>query len=157
VKKTHAPARSKVSTAKAKAAAAAAASADEKTDTQGYFASLLSPAGGEVSYAQVALRLPRAHMRVLDTESRLYGLRRSQFLEFLLLNQKGQRVLVRMPSAPRYEFARAELTENERFLWVLRPQVKKAFEEHILPMGLRPSAWAITALNDWAGLTETRK
>jgi hypothetical protein len=51
----------------------------------------------------------------------------------------------------------AELTETERFLWLLRPPVKKAFDEHILPMGLRPSASATIALNDWAGLTESKK
>jgi hypothetical protein len=122
-------------------------------DAQTAFASLLTPAQATRDYIQVAITLPRSHMRVLTTEANLFGLRRSQFLELLLLNQMGQKVLTRLPGAPTYEFTREELTETERFLWVMRPDVKKAFEAHILPSGFRPSAWVISALNEWAALT----
>ncbi len=129
------------------------APASTPADAQTAFASLLAPPQATRDYIQVAITLPRSHMRVLTTEANLVGLRRSQFLEFLLLNQMGQKVLVRLPGAPTYEFTREELTETERFLWVMRPDVKKAFEAHILPSGFRPSAWVISALNDWASLT----
>jgi hypothetical protein len=113
----------------------------------------LTPAQATRDYIQVAITLPRSHMRVLTTEANGFGLRRSQFLELLLLNQMGERVLTRLSKAPKYEFTREELTETERFLWVMRPDVKRAFEAHILPSGFRPSAWVISALNDWAALT----
>lgn len=125
-------------------------------DPQTAFASLLTPAESR-DYIQVAVTLPRSHMRVLTTEANLFGLRRAQFLEFLLLNQKGQKVLHRLPGAPNYEFTRAELTETERFLWVMHPEVKKAFEEHIVRFGLKPSAWVITSLNEWAAITGDSK
>ena len=126
---------------------------EKPQDTQTAFASLLTPPQATRDYIQVAITLPRSHMRVLTTEANLVGLRRSQFLELLLLNQMGQKVLVRLPGAPTYEFTREELTETERFLWVMRPNVKTGFEAHILPSGFRPSAWVISALNDWAKLT----
>ncbi len=125
----------------------------EPEDPQTAFASLLTPPQATRDYIQVAITLPRSHMRVLTTEANLVGLRRSQFLELLLLNQMGEKVLNRLSKAPKYEFTREELTETERFLWVMRPDVKKAFEAHILPSGFRPSAWVISALNEWASLT----
>jgi hypothetical protein len=124
-------------------------------DAQTAFASLLTPTGGR-DYVQVAITLPRAHMRVLTTESGLFGLRRSQFLELLLLNQMGQQIFYRLPGAPAYQLEKQELTETERYLWVMRPDVKKAFDAHILKFGLRPSAWVISSLNEWASLTTQR-
>lgn len=125
-------------------------------DPQLAFASLLTPAESR-DYIQVAITLPRSHMRVLTTESNLFGLRRAQLLELLLVNQKGSKVLHRLAGAPVYEFTRPELTETERFLWVMHPEVKQAFDEHIVPFGLKPSAWVITTLNEWAGLASRPK
>jgi hypothetical protein len=128
-------------------------SAPEKArrDPQSVFSSLLTPSR-ERDYTQVAITLPRSHMRILTTEAGLYGLRRSQLLEMLLLNQMGQKILHRLPSAPTYQLTREELTETERFLWVMSPAAKKAFEAHIVQFGLKPSAWVITALNAWTGM-----
>jgi hypothetical protein len=118
------------------------------------FTSLSTPVASSRDFAQVALTLPKAHLRVLDTEASLLGLRRSQLLELLFLNDLGHRALVRLELAPTYDFSRAELSDTERLLWYIRPEVKKLFDEHLLQLGLKPSAWAVTALNRWANLTQ---
>jgi hypothetical protein len=116
------------------------------------FTSLTTPVASSRDFGQIALSMSKGHIRVLDTEAGMLGLRRSQLLELLFLNDLGHRSIVRMEIAPRYELSRSELGETERFLWYVRPEVKKLVEEHCLKLGLKPSAWAVTALNRWAGL-----
>ena len=60
--------------------------------------------------------------------------------------------IVRMAIAPSYELGRNELSETERFLWYLRPEVKKLFDEYCLRLGLKPSGWTVNAINRWVGL-----
>jgi hypothetical protein len=127
--------------------------AKKKSGAPDVFTSLSTPVASSRDFAQVALTLPKAHLRVLDTEASLLGLRRSQLLELLLLNDLGHRALLRLEIAPTYEFTRAELSDTERLLWYIRPEVKKLFDEHCLQLGLKSSAWAVTALNRWAGIT----
>jgi hypothetical protein len=98
--------------------------------------------------------LPLAHLRVLDTEACILGLRRSQLLELLLLNDLGHTCLGRMDIAPPYSFGRDERTASERFLWYVRPGVKPLLDDHLLRLGLRPSAWVAVTLNRWARLNE---
>lgn len=116
----------------------------------------LAPVASSRDYLQVALTLPRAHLRVLDTEACMLGLRRSQMLELLFLNELGHECLVRMDLAPTYSFARDERTNTERILWYLRPGVKRLLADHLLRLGLRPSAWAAVTLNRWALLSQER-
>src|SRR5262245_17975714 len=106
------------------------------------FTSLTTPVRSSRDFAQVALTLPKAHLHVLDTEAALLGLRRSQLLELLFLNDLGHRTLVRLEIAPKYELTRAQLAGTQRLLWYIRPEVKKLFDEHCLKLGLKPSAWA---------------
>jgi hypothetical protein len=101
-------------------------------------------------YVQVALTLPNAHLRVLDTEACMLGLRRSQLLELLFLNDLGHESVVRMDIAPAYSFTREERTNSERILWYVRPGLKKLLDDHLLRLGLRPSAWVAVTLNRWA-------
>lgn len=80
----------------------------------------LKPVESSRDYLQVALTLPKAHLRVLDMEACLLGLRRSQLLDLLLLNDLGHGGIVRMDIAPSYTFVRQERTESKRLLWYVR-------------------------------------
>ncbi|HKA87335.1 MAG TPA: hypothetical protein VKE22_06685, partial [Haliangiales bacterium] len=47
---------------------------------------LMTPVGGgKGDWAQIAVTVPKAHLRVLETEAQLLGLRRGQLLELLFL------------------------------------------------------------------------
>jgi hypothetical protein len=113
---------------------------------------LTTPVEGPRDWAQIAVTIPKAHLRVLESESELLGLRRGQFLELLFLNRIGQRALTRIAAAPTYKLARDELAETTRFLWYLRREVKGLLDEYLLKLGIRPSALVVTMLNEWAGL-----
>jgi len=89
---------------------------------------------------------------MLSTEADLLGLRRGQLLEVLFLNKLGQRVLTRPPVAPNYRFVRDEQSETERYLWYVRRTVKKLLDEYLLKLGMRPSAFVVLMLNEWAHL-----
>lgn len=106
---------------------------------------------------QVMITLPKAHIRVLDTEASVFGLRRYQFLELLLLGELSQPMIVRPPFMAPYRFTRSELTESERFVIYIRPEVKRLLDEHMLRFGIKPSAWAAMAIMRWADLTEALK
>jgi len=117
---------------------------------------LAAPAKGSKGWVQVAITLPKAHLRVLDAEAKIFGLRRGQFLEILFLNRIGRPALVRLPSGPEYKLSRKELAETTRFLWYLRASVKKLIDEHLLQLGMRPSAFVVLMLNEWARLGPSR-
>src|SRR5262249_30332654 len=70
---------------------------------------LTTPIEGSRSLVQVMLTLPKAHIRVLDTEASVFGMRRYQFLELLLLGELSQPMLVRPQFLPPYRFTRAAL------------------------------------------------
>jgi hypothetical protein len=110
----------------------------------------LAPVESSRDYVQVALTLPKAHLRLLDTEACMLGLRRSQLLELLFLNALGHPCVVRMGIAPAYSFTREERTSTERILWYVRPGLKVLLDDHLLRLGLRPSAWVAVTLNRWA-------
>ncbi len=129
----------------------------KKGETQDVFSALATPAKIRSDYTQVGISIPKAHMRVLDSEASLYGLRRSQFLELLFLNQIGQQALNRLPVAPKYELKRDELTETTKYLWYIRKEVKKLLDEYMIRTGMKTSAWIVMALNEWAGLTRDLK
>ncbi len=116
------------------------------------FTALATPVGGPKDWAQIAVTIPKAHLRVLESEAQLLGLRRGQLLELLFLNKIGQQPLSRMPVAPKYKLTRDELSETERFLWYVRREVKKLLDDYLLRLGMRPSAFVVMALNEWAGL-----
>ncbi len=88
----------------------------------------------------------------LDTEAELLGLRRSQLLDLLFLNKLGQRVLTRPPVAPTYRFLRGEQAETVRYLWYMRRGLKKYLDDYLLKVGIRPSAFVVLMLNEWAHL-----
>lgn len=116
------------------------------------FNALNTPVDGARDWAQIAITIPKAHLRVLEAEASLLGLRRGQFLELLFLNRIGQQALTRIPAAPTYKLARQELAETQRFLWYFRREVKGLLDEYLLKLGLRPSALVVMMLNEWAGL-----
>ena len=123
---------------------------DEATDV---FSILSSPAKVRTDYTQIGISIPKAHMRVLDTEANFLGLRRSQFLELLFLRAIGLNAITRLPMAPTYEFKREELAESVKYLWYIRKELKKLVEDYMLRTGLKTSGWIVMALNEWAGLT----
>lgn len=116
------------------------------------FKALTTPIRSSKDWIQIAVTIPKGHLRVLDTEAELLGLRRSQLLDLLLLNKLGQRVLSRPPVAPTYRFLRGEQAETERYLWYLRRVLKKYLDEYLLKVGIKPSAFVVLMLNEWAHL-----
>jgi hypothetical protein len=118
---------------------------------------LTTPIEGSRSLVQVMLTLPKAHIRVLDTEASVFGLRRYQFLELLLLGELSKPMMTRPEFLTPYRFTRAELEESERFVIYIRPEVKRLMDEHLLRLGIKPSAWAAMAIVKWANLTEALK
>jgi len=103
---------------------------------------------------QVVLTLPKAHVRVLDTEAAMLGLRRYQFIELLFLSELGQAILSRPSYMQSYTFARKEIDETQRVLIYFRPEVKKLFDDFLARNGQRPSSWVALALRNWAHLDE---
>jgi hypothetical protein len=102
----------------------------------------------------VVLTLSKAHIRVLDTEAALLGLRRYQFVELLFIGELGQSILVRPTYMQAYQFVRGEIGETQRVLIYFRPEVKKLFDQHLARLGQRPSSWVATALRNWAQLDD---
>ena len=116
------------------------------------FNALTTPIRSGKDWVQIAVTIPKGHLRVLDTEAELLGLRRSQLLELLFLNKLGQRVLSRPPVAPKYRFLRGEQAETVRYLWYLRRTLKEYLDEYLLKVGIKPSAFVVLMLNEWAHL-----
>ena len=117
-------------------------------------AALLSPVEDSRALMQVVLTLSRAHVRVLDTEAAMLGLRRYQLIELLFLSELGQAILTRPTYMQSYQFVRSEIAETQRVLIYFRPEVKRLFDEHLARQGQRPSSWVAMALRNWAGLDD---
>jgi hypothetical protein len=81
---------------------------------KGLLTTLMTPVKSSSDLVQVAVNLPKSHLRVLETEAGIYGLRHSQFVELLFLNKIGHQSLVRLKIAPTYQFSRDELSETAR-------------------------------------------
>jgi hypothetical protein len=107
--------------------------------------------------AQVGVMLPRATLKILDGEAAYYGWRRSLFLEALLLHKLGRGLrLERQSDAPRYKLKPEDWTTSVRYIWYMRREAKKMFDELRLRAGnIRPQAWIILAVNEWVGLPTT--
>ena len=131
--------------------------ANQPAPAKDLLTALTTPIERSRDLIQVMLTLPKAHIRVLDTEASVFGMRRYQFLELLLLGELSQPMIVRPPFMAPYAFTRAELTESERFVIYIRPEVKLLLDEHLLRLGVKPSAWAVMAIAKWANLAEALK
>jgi len=111
-----------------------------------------TPVAGR-GYVQVALALPRFHLRVLESEGKFIGKRRSEVLEFLVQRKAGILDVNRSASAPKYEPDPKELATSERFIWHCPAEVKKRFDELRMAMGnIGAREWVIFAINEWIGL-----
>jgi hypothetical protein len=115
---------------------------------------LMAPVQDSRDLVQVVLTLSKAHLRVLDTEAAMLGLRRYQFVELLFLSEVGQSILTRPGYMQPYEFVRTEIGATQRVLIYFRPEVKKLFDAHLARLGMRPSSWVATALRSWAHLDD---
>ncbi len=114
----------------------------------------MAPVEDSRQLVQVVLTLSKAHVRVLDTEAAMLGLRRYQFIELLFLSELGQAILSRPTYMQSYQFVRSEIGQTQRVLIYFRPEVKKLFDEHLARLGQRPSSWVATALRSWAHLDD---
>jgi len=96
----------------------------------------------------------RATLRMIDGEAAYYGWRRSTFLEALLLHKLGRGLrLERQPDAPKYKFKKDDWTNNVRYIWYLRSDLKERFDQLRLRTGnIRPQAWIVLAVNEFVGL-----
>src|SRR5262250_3495224 len=95
-----------------------------KKRTDDDLAYLDEPTG--VVLAQVGVMLPRATMKMIDAEAANYGWRRSTFLEALLLHKLGRGLrLERQPDAPKYKFKKDDWTNNVRYIWYLRSDLRR--------------------------------
>ena len=137
--------------------AKSSATKSKKEDATDVFSILSSPAKVRTDYTQIGISIPKAHMRVLDTEANFLGLRRSQFLELLFLRTIGQHAITRLPIAPTYELKREELAESVKYLWYIRKELKKLVDDYMLRTGLKTSGWIVVALNEWAGLAPSKQ
>ena len=101
---------------------------------------------------QVALLLPRAHVRVLEEESRRLGLRKSEFLVQLLLARLGRLRLVRPTDAPSYAFLPTDLAAKARLIWHCREQHKRELDRLCLAHGpMSPTTFIVLELNRFIG------
>ena len=123
-----------------------------KGEPKDVFSALATPTTTRSDYTQTGITIPKAHMRVLDSEASLLGLRRSQFLELLFLRAIGQNAITRLAIAPAYDLKRDELGQPVKYLWYIRKEVKKLVDDFLLRTGMKTSAWVVVALNEWAGL-----
>jgi hypothetical protein len=114
----------------------------------------MAPVEDSRQLMQVVLTLSKAHLRVLDTEAAMLGLRRYQFIELLFLSELGQAILTRPSYMQSYQFVHSEIAQTQRVLIYFRPEVKRLFDEHLARQGQRPSSWVATALRRWAQLDE---
>ncbi len=128
--------------------------AEKRSSDKELVSALLAPVEDSRALVQVVLTLPKAHLRVLDTEAAMLGLRRYQFVELLFLSELGQSILQRPSYMQSYSFIRSEIDETQRVLIYFRPEVKKLFDEHLARLGQKPSSWVAMALRSWANLDE---
>ena len=115
---------------------------------------LQTPIPGPGGLAQIAVTLPRATLEMLEREAAMYGWRKGQFLDALLMQQLGMGIkLERQAKAPKYRFKPADWTETERWIWYIRPDLKKHYDAMRLSAGnIRPQSWIIMVVNQWVGL-----
>ena len=107
----------------------------------------------ERDYRQVAVKLPRATLAIIEREAASCGLKRSVFLHTLLLHHLGRLRLERRSGAPSYRFNTEDWTVTERFIWHQNREINKAFDALRLRLGnIRPHAWIVLAINEWVGL-----
>ena len=113
-----------------------------------------TPRPKEGDLAQVAVVLPVATLEMLEKEAAVYGWRKSQLLEALLMEKLGMGIrLERQASAPKYKFKPADWTASERWIWYLRPDLKRKFDELRLRAGnIKPQAWIVLTVNQFVGL-----
>jgi hypothetical protein len=128
--------------------------AEKRAPEKELVTALLAPVEDSRALQQVVLTLPKAHVRVLDTEAAMLGLRRYQFVELLFLSELGQSILTRPTYMQSYQFVRSEIDETQRVLIYFRPEVKKLFDEYLARNGQRPSSWVAVALRNWGHLDE---
>jgi hypothetical protein len=126
----------------------------EKGAAEDIAGALRAPVKDSRELVHVTLTLPKAHLRVLETEAAMLNLRRYQFIELLFLSELDQPILVRPNYMPAYTFTREEIRETERILVYLRPEVKKRFDDFLGRQGIRPSSWVSMAVARWANLQE---
>ena len=110
--------------------------------------------GTSSGLTQVGVMLPRATLKIIDGEAAYYNWRRSTFLEALLLHKLGRGLrLERQPDAPKHKLKADDWTTNERYIWYLRPELREQFDALRLRMGnIRPQAWIVLAVNEFAGM-----
>ena len=103
---------------------------------------------------QIAVTLPRPTLEILDKEAAVYGWRKSQFLEALLMEKLGMGIrLERQANAPKYRFKPSDWTESERWIWYVRPDLKEKFDALRIRAGnIRPQSWIVLMVNQWVGL-----
>ena len=107
----------------------------------------------ERGYRQVGVKLPRATLAIIDREATACGLKRSTFLQALLLHKLGRLRLERRPDAAAYRFTAGDWIASERYIWHQGRALNRAFDELRLQSGnLRPGAWIVLAVNEWVGL-----
>ena len=111
-----------------------------------------TPGPSERGYIQVQLAFPAAYQAILDTEAAILGLRRAQFLEYLVRRKDGSFPLSRPENAPAHKIPK-DLGEPSRYIRHCRTEVKESFDEMRRRLGnIPPTNWFILALNEWLGL-----
>lgn len=104
------------------------------------------------TFPTVQTGIPRAHLEILNEESKFLRLRRNQFLRMLLYRKLGRQPLERAADAPKYNFTQRELELMERYTWSISPEDKALLDRDCLQMGnLSYTAWIVFVLNDWIG------
>jgi hypothetical protein len=111
-----------------------------------------TPTPSERGYIQVQLAFPTVYQNIIDKEAEILGIRRAQFLEYLVKRKDGSFPLSRRANAPTHKIPR-DLGEPGRYIWHCRAEVKESFDEMRLRLGnIPPTNWFILALNEWLGL-----
>ena len=111
-----------------------------------------TPTPSERGYIQVQLAFPTVYQDILDKEAELLGIRRAQFLEYLVRRKDGSFPLTRPATGPTYKIPR-DLGEPSRYIWHCRDEVKARFDELRQRLGnIPPTNWFILALNEWLGM-----
>jgi hypothetical protein len=115
---------------------------------------LQTPIPGPGGLAQIAVTLPKATLEMLEREAAMYGWRKGQFLDALLMQKLNMGIkLERQPNAPKYRFKPADWKETERWIWYIRPDLKEKYDALRLRAGnIRSQSWIVMVVNQWVGL-----
>ena len=108
--------------------------------------------GGQAASFYETLPLPT--LEILEREAAVYGWRKGQLLEALLMEKLGMGIhLERKPTAPKYKFKSAAWTESQRWIWYVRPDLKAKFDALRVRAGnIKPQAWIVLTANQFVGL-----